>query len=101
MEWGELYALLICETGWTYEYVDNRMTLPRFRDFIDHWRDAPPLRVALSALLGAAGGKKAKVQGDSTSIKETADSELARTIEELSALGIPLETRRGGQQYPS
>ena len=96
MEWGELYGLVICETGWTWEYVDERMTLPRLRDFIDHWKNAPPLRVALGAVLGA--GKKEKLVTANT--PKGTDSEMAAMIDELGSMGIPLEVRRNGGREP-
>ena len=93
MEWGELYGLIICETGWTWEYVDERMTLPRFRDLIDHWKTAPPLRVALGAFMGA--GKKEKMLAPGGKAPPADGSNMGLMIEELGSMGIPLEVRRG------
>ena len=95
MEWGELYGLLICETGWTWEYVDERMTLPRLRDFIDHWKTAPPLRISVGALIGA--GKKEKIV-QKESLPNSSASDMAAMVEELAGIGIPLEVHRGGRQ---
>jgi len=30
-------------TGWTWEYIDETMTLPRFYSLLDFWEVTPPL----------------------------------------------------------
>lgn len=60
MTWDQLYAFLCVETGMSWEYIDEEMTLPRLRAFRDVWDQAPPVRVSLHALLvGLGGGGKA------------------------------------------
>ena len=57
MTWGELYALFCVETGWTWEYVDEEMTLPRCDGFVALWKQTPPLRTTLRIIAGALGMK--------------------------------------------
>lgn len=56
MTWDQLYALLCVETGMSWEYIDEEMTLPRLQAFRDVWKQAPPVRVSLHALLVGLGG---------------------------------------------
>jgi hypothetical protein len=55
MTWGELYALFCVETGWTWEYVDEEMTLPRADEFVKLWKITPPLRLVLASIAVALG----------------------------------------------
>lgn len=52
-----MYALLVTATGWTWEYVDEYMTLPRFRELTDYWLRFPPPHLSLSSIVSAFGGK--------------------------------------------
>ena len=50
MSWGQLYALFCVETGWTWDYIDEEMTLPRSDGFLELWKQTPPLRTQISAI---------------------------------------------------
>lgn len=59
-----LYPLLITATGWTWEYIDERMTLRRLALFTLHWADSPPEHLTVAALVkGLGGGNKKTPQG--------------------------------------
>jgi len=38
--------------GWTWEYIDEHMTLPRLDAMKDYWNDNPPLHQLVAAYLG-------------------------------------------------
>lgn len=40
-------------TGWTWEYIDENMTLPRLAVMNKHWNVAPPVHISLARLNGA------------------------------------------------
>jgi hypothetical protein len=59
VDWDALYAhLLACFPGWTWEYIDEQMTIPRLEAITAYQREFPPQHVLIAAYLGA--GKKAK-----------------------------------------
>ncbi len=61
-----MYGLLITATGWTWEYIDQRMTMPRYFKLMGYWMNHPPAHLTLRAIIHAFGGEKestpAKVQ---------------------------------------
>jgi hypothetical protein len=59
MSWDELYALFCVETGWSWEYVDEEMTVPRSKGFIELWKLTPPLRATLRAIAIGLGASPA------------------------------------------
>ena len=66
MKWGEIYAHLITVTGWTWEYIDEIMTLPRLSELSAYWYDHPPTHViaAWSAGIKPKTGDEGKQGGD-------------------------------------
>lgn len=88
MSWDELYALFCVETGWTWEYVDEEMTVPRSQGFINLWKITPPLRATLRGIaifLGAgdpapAAPKKSK-------------PDLGAYLEAFGSAGIQVERK--------
>lgn len=69
-----IYSHLITVTGWTWEYIDMNMTLPRLYSLTQYWRDNPPLHILIGAFLGV------KPSGKSLKNKEP---DLAELIAEL------------------
>ena len=41
--------------GWTWEYVDEYMTLPRLREITDYWEYQPPVHLLIARYLGIKG----------------------------------------------
>lgn len=39
-------------TGWTYEYIDEFVTLPRLNALDAHWAKHPPVHMSVAAFLG-------------------------------------------------
>lgn len=52
MIWGDVYTALCQAFGWTWEYVDESMTLPRFREITEYWIHQPPVHVLVARYLG-------------------------------------------------
>lgn len=42
MDWDALYAQLIAATGWTWDHIDQRVTLPQANALAAHWIATPP-----------------------------------------------------------
>jgi hypothetical protein len=60
VNWGELYAhLLTCFPGWTYEYIDDHMTIPRVLEINAYQAKCPPLHIMVAGYLGI-GSKSSK-----------------------------------------
>lgn len=38
--------------GWTWEYIDDNMTLPRFYEISEQWEKWPPVHLAVLAYMG-------------------------------------------------
>jgi len=43
---------LITATGWTWDYIDENMTLPRLASLTAYWRSHPPTHVIAAAFTG-------------------------------------------------
>ena len=52
MSWGDLYTLLITVTGWTWEYIDDHMTIPRLDEMTTYWKYQPPIHLMLASFFG-------------------------------------------------
>lgn len=39
-------------TGWTYEYIDEFVTLPRLAALSAHWAQYPPVHISVAAFVG-------------------------------------------------
>lgn len=52
MNWGELYTHLIACTGWTWDYIENQMDIPRLASMNSYWAKHPPLHVMVQWFMG-------------------------------------------------
>jgi hypothetical protein len=43
---------LIACTGWTWEYIDNHMTIPRLSTMTRYWSQNPPVHVLVAEYMG-------------------------------------------------
>ncbi len=81
-----MYALLVTATNWSWEYIDECMTLPRFRELTDYWLRYPPGHLTLSAIAGAFGGGTGSSKSKSSSDRnefEDIDSPVGTDITPL------------------
>jgi hypothetical protein len=76
--WDELYAHLVVETGWTWEYIDERVTLPRLSALIRYWGEHPPVSLLVRQFLGHKP-RRAKAPGS--------PKDLDAFIKAFSAMG--------------
>jgi hypothetical protein len=66
-DWDALYAYVIAATGWTWEYIDVNLTLPRLEALQKHWLDCPPIHVTaarhfpLKSAASSSAGKPRKI----------------------------------------
>lgn len=75
---------MITATGWTWDYVDQRVTLPQAEALARFWETIPPAALQLkriSLALGIAPDKKVN-----TSTPKTADEAIRQAL----AAGIPV-----------
>ncbi len=42
-------------TGWSYEYTEEHMDLPRLTEFLGVWKTTPPAHETLRVILGVLG----------------------------------------------
>ena len=73
-------------TGWTWEYIDDCMTLPRLYAFTKYWADHPPTHLLLGAFFGVKPASK----------KEEQKANLSELIGELGAVGVKMEGPKHG-----
>jgi hypothetical protein len=52
LDWAELYSHLIACTGWTWEYIDDHMTIPRLSAMTRYWNQNPPVHVLVAGYIG-------------------------------------------------
>jgi hypothetical protein len=50
--WGDIYAHLSSCYGWTYDNIDNHMTLSRLHEYEAYQRENPPTHLLVKAYLG-------------------------------------------------
>jgi len=68
-----LYVILIDAFGWSWEYIDEEMTLPRMESVMKHWDKIPPVSVTLAGIAAALGVKREeKKEVDAGNIEELA-----------------------------
>lgn len=51
-DWGGIYAYLSGYFGWTYDYIDNHMTLSRLDEYQGYLKKHPPTHELVAAYLG-------------------------------------------------
>jgi hypothetical protein len=61
VDWPALYARVCAQTGWTWEYVGQHLTLPRLAALNKYWQHNPPLHLGagLPGGLGAGPAREA------------------------------------------
>jgi hypothetical protein len=50
--------MLITATGWTWEYIDRFMTLPRLEQLTKTWMEYPPTHISVAGIVHGLAGKK-------------------------------------------
>jgi hypothetical protein len=88
MTWGQVYALFVLETGWSWEYIDEEMTMPRANEFVDLWKLTPPLRVTLSIIAHALGMESPESTGAAPKGKK---QDLGSYLEAFGSAGLQVE----------
>ena len=39
-------------TGWTWDYIEDSLTLPRYYALADYWQEHPPTHLLVAAFMG-------------------------------------------------
>ena len=71
-------------TGWTWEYIDENMTLPRLYEMSEYWAEHPPLHLLVAAVVGAKPKKQ-----------ETQENPFD-LLGDLAAAGVKMEDPKHG-----
>ena len=50
--WGDIYAHLSMCLGWTYDYINEHMTLSRLAEYQGYWDNNPPTHQLVAAYMG-------------------------------------------------
>ena len=51
-DWDRIIAHTCHMTGWTWDYVEEHMTMPRLKALHEEWRRHPPVPLMIAAYLG-------------------------------------------------
>jgi len=65
VDWDFIYCLIIDRTGWSWEYIDDQMDIPRLLKMNRYWRTNPPVREMVQAYLGIAADDDKPARQDS------------------------------------
>lgn len=72
-------------TGWSWEYIDEYMTLPRLHAMTEYWTQHPPVHILLGALLGIKS---------STRDTSPNSNEAEKIMAEFAAAGFTVKTEK-------
>jgi hypothetical protein len=72
---------LSASLGWTWEYIDSEMTLPRLYSLNKYWERHPPTHILLAAFMGVKP-------------KEKKELSLDELIAEFGAAGLVEEKKK-------
>ncbi len=50
IDWDGIYTELVTATGWTWEYIDETMTIPRLNGMRKYWESYPPTHISTARL---------------------------------------------------
>ena len=65
-DWDKIIANICHLTGWTWDYVEETLTIPRLKALYGEWRVNPPLPIIVAAFLGV----KPKEEGSTEELVE-------------------------------
>ncbi len=93
-DWDALYAhLLTCFPGWTWEYIDDHIDIPRIRALTSYWRLHPPLHIVVPAALGikpqSGGSQSIEDAAEFVPVAHMSENEFNET---LRRHGMPVPT---------
>jgi len=75
--------MLCMGMGWTWDYVDQHMTLPRLYEILAYWKRQPPLFLMVGWYLGIGSGANGGVR----KFEDLSESEKADFLGRLAAIG--------------
>ena len=81
-----MYGRLAAAFGWTWEYIDNDVTIPILLETAEYFAHVPPLAESVAALRYSFTGETPPRQ-DSTTHEPADHGDL---IAELAQMGVPI-----------
>lgn len=82
-----MYCQIIDRTGWSWEYIDTQMDIPRLFALKQYWAKNPPLREMVQAYLGIKTETRAVTNKPSTACSQNTEADLQGFIELFQAAG--------------
>lgn len=82
-----MYTRLASAFGWTWEYIDEYVTVPRLIEITEYWKQVPPLHEAFAGFFGigrSSGGSVRPTGG------VPAADENSALLQELFGAGFTL-----------
>jgi hypothetical protein len=74
--------------GWTFEYIDEFVTLPQLKQMSHFWEKSPPIHQMIAAYLGIG---KSKTIGEEVVVAEDAMPDLLREFAQAGGVLPDLE----------
>jgi hypothetical protein len=71
-----MYSHIIMATGWTWDYIDDFMTLPRLYAMHEYWKQWPPVHIIQALKAGIKPKQEVKTAED-----------MQKAMDELSGMG--------------
>jgi len=59
-------------TGWTWDYIEDELDVPRLSALSSHWRSHPPTHVLVAAYVGFKAPQEDGVRNDPAEIEKLA-----------------------------
>ncbi len=67
--------------GWTWEYIDEFMTLPRLHDISDYWQHSPPTHLMARTISMILGAEPPKRKEETETLNLDDDENVARFLQ--------------------
>lgn len=80
-----MYAYVAAATGWTWEYIGQRLTLPRLFALVKHWKQYPPVHVGVAIIAQGLGTMKPERQALPTAAAAANEEQQAQQFLALRA----------------
>lgn len=70
--------------GWSWEYIDDNMTLPRYYEISEQWKKWPPLHLAILAYIGYTEKNGSKENAEKKEANEVSIGDLRQLFGDIS-----------------
>ena len=87
VDFGQIYASLIAATGWTWDYIEDHIDLPRYDALMLYYSKNPPVHVMLAGFFGC-GPKKSEAIEKASEFVPVGNVSADKMTELLKGFGI-------------